>query len=233
MDRDWLSKRLAQGKSAAQIGRELGLHPSTVTYWVRRHELRLPERSARHSPRGGIDENLLRDLARYGFSIREIAETMERSPTTIRYWLKRHGIRTSETVRRANRLSDRGPAYVRGLCDRHGIVDFARETRGRYRCVQCRSEAVVRRRRRAKATLLREAGGRCVICGYDRCAAALHFHHLDPKTKQFAIAQHGLGRSIETLRAEAAKCALVCSNCHAEVETGLAELPVQFSTGPG
>ncbi len=66
-----------------------------------------------------------------------------------------------------------------------------------------------------------EAGGGCSICGYDRCAGALHFHHLDPATKRFAVGGQGLTRSRASLREEAAKCVLLCSNCHAEVEAGL------------
>jgi hypothetical protein len=34
----------------------------------------------------------------------------------------------------------------------------------------------------------------------------------------------GLTRSLERMRAEAAKCALVCSNCHAEIEGGVVTL---------
>ncbi len=63
-------------------------------------------------------------------------------------------------------------------------------------------------------------GGRCAICGYARCERALEFHHVDPATKAFAIAFQGVTRSIERARAEAAKCVLLCSNCHAEVEAG-------------
>jgi hypothetical protein len=68
-----------------------------------------------------------------------------------------------------------------------------------------------------------EAGGRCRICGYNRCIAALQFHHLDPTAKEFNLARRG-ARSIERLRTEARKCVLLCSNCHAEVEAGVAEL---------
>jgi hypothetical protein len=53
---------------------------------------------------------------------------------------------------------------------------------------------------------------------------ALEFHHLDPAEKQFGLAQRGMGRSIARLRAEARKCVLLCSNCHAEVEAGLSSI---------
>jgi 5-methylcytosine-specific restriction endonuclease McrA len=83
---------------------------------------------------------------------------------------------------------------------------------------------VTRRRRKVKAILVAEAGGACVICGYDRYAGALHFHHVDPATKRFDLSAAGFARSLERARAEARKCALLCSNCHAEVESGSVRL---------
>jgi hypothetical protein len=95
------------------------------------------------------------------------------------------------------------------------------------RCVACRTAAVTERRRRVKRILLREAGGACVLCGYDRCAAALHFHDRDPAAKGFALATAGVTRSLQAARTEARKCVVLCANCHAEVESGLADLPVR------
>ena len=75
-----------------------------------------------------------------------------------------------------------------------------------------------------KEILVAEAGGRCQLCGYDRHAAALHFHHVHPSAKSFGLARRGVTRSLNEVRAEAAKCVLLCSNCHAEVEAGLVAL---------
>ena len=99
------------------------------------------------------------------------------------------------------------------------------EGRGYYRCKRCRMQRVMDWRRRAKQRLIEEAGGCCLLCGYRRCSGALHFHHLDPAQKEFGIARRGFTRSIEKMRAEAAKCVLLCSNCHAEVGAGIATLP--------
>jgi hypothetical protein len=109
-------------------------------------------------------------------------------------------------------------------CPQHGDVRHVLEGRGYYRCRQCRIEAVVRRRRKVKGTLVAEAGGKCRLCGYSRCLAALEFHHVNPATKKFGLSRRG-ARSIATLRSEVRKCVLLCSNCHAEVEAGAAELP--------
>jgi hypothetical protein len=113
-----------------------------------------------------------------------------------------------------------------GTCAIHGEVEFVqRGDTGTWRCVRCRAEAVTDRRRRVKTILVEEAGGACACCGYDRCMAALQFHHLRPDEKRFSLGRQGVARSLEKARAEAAKCVLLCANCHAEVEAGVLGLP--------
>jgi hypothetical protein len=73
--------------------------------------------------------------------------------------------------------------------------------------------------------VIAEAGGCCAICGYARDTAALQFHHIDPGAKEFTL-RNGDTRSLQRMRAEAAKCVLLCANCHAEVESGTTRLPV-------
>jgi hypothetical protein len=52
----------------------------------------------------------------------------------------------------------------------------------------------------------------------------LHFHHVDPTTKAFAMTS-ARGKGIAARRAEMAKCVLVCANCHGEIEAGLISSP--------
>jgi hypothetical protein len=55
---------------------------------------------------------------------------------------------------------------------------------------------------------------RCTRCAEDH-PACLEFHHLDPKQKDLHLAQAvDRGWSVERLKAELAKCACLCSNCH-------------------
>jgi hypothetical protein len=61
-------------------------------------------------------------------------------------------------------------------------------------------------------------GGKCRICGYDRCPAALDFHHTDPLGKDFNISA---STSPERILREIQKCELLCSRCHREVHAGL------------
>jgi 5-methylcytosine-specific restriction endonuclease McrA len=117
------------------------------------------------------------------------------------------------------------PKFVERTCRTHGRTEFVLEGRGYFRCKKCRMQRVVEWRRRTKLRLVEEAGGACRICGYDRYSGALHFHHVDPSAKEFAISRKGLTWSLAKMRAEVAKCVLLCSNCHAEVEAGIATLP--------
>jgi hypothetical protein len=134
----------------------------------------------------------------------------------VRARLQRRGLETNVPGRRRR-------GYRR--CDRHD-VELHEYAPNRFRCRRCVSEATSRARRRLKATLVAEAGGCCRICGYDTCLRGLEFHHVDPATKSFAISVEGTTRSLAALRAEAAKCVLLCRNCHAEVEAGVTEVPL-------
>ena len=113
-------------------------------------------------------------------------------------------------------------------CPKHGLVPFREFSRGggktRWRCTRCCGEAVTRRHRKIKRTLVEEAGGCCCLCGYARCLVNLHFHHVDPSTKSFSLTV-AMGKGLDTLREEARKCILVCANCHGEIETGLIASP--------
>lgn len=70
-----------------------------------------------------------------------------------------------------------------------------------------------------KCLLISNAGGKCQICGYDKCRDALTFHHREPSTKLFGLSIDNLwSRSLTAILQEAEKCDLLCSNCHREKE---------------
>jgi len=72
-------------------------------------------------------------------------------------------------------------------------------------------------RKKLKIIYIQMLGGKCQSCGYDKCIAALEFHHInqnekesinDPKRKNF-------GQKIQE-----GKIQLLCSNCHKELHFG-------------
>jgi hypothetical protein len=87
-----------------------------------------------------------------------------------------------------------------------------------------RSKSVVDWRKRTKAKLVEYKGGKCqnLVCGYNNCDAALEFHHIDPKEKDFSISAKSY--SFERLKQEVDKCIMLCSNCHTEVHNGLIKI---------
>jgi len=86
-------------------------------------------------------------------------------------------------------------------------------------CIECCKSDAVRRQRELKAEAIRMKGGCCQLCGYDKCAAALDFHHIDPSEKVLNVSQ---SRSKALTIAELEKCILVCVRCHREIEAGIA-----------
>lgn len=79
------------------------------------------------------------------------------------------------------------------------------------KCSACVSKI---RRRELKLKAVEYKGGKCFVCGYNRCVGALDFHHLDPKEKDFTIS--GNSGKWENLQRELDKCVLLCKNCHSE-----------------
>jgi transposase-like protein len=226
MEREWLEQRLEAGRSIESIARESGLSPSTVAYWANKYGL-ASAHAPRHRSRGGIERSRLEALVREGRSIRKIAAELGLGYTTVRHWLARYELTTPRARRLAETAQARaeGAETVEGRCAVHGPVTFVRRGKDGFRCQRCRTDAVERRRRKVKQMLVDEAGGACALCGYSRSIAGLHFHHVDPALKAFALSHRGVTLSLDRARAEAAKCVLLCSNCHAEVEMGLATVP--------
>ena len=66
-------------------------------------------------------------------------------------------------------------------------------------------------------------GLKCAKCGYDRCGAALDFHHINPEEKEFTIGKHR-SKSKENLLKEISKCVCLCANCHRKIHAGLINL---------
>jgi len=221
MDRTWLASQLAAGRSIESIAREVGKHPSTVASHVKKHGL-VSVFAERHAVKGPPTRGVIAALVAEELTVQQIAERLGIGATTVRYWVRRYGLRTA---RARSALPAPDQRVVIRRCRRHGYTAWVRTgPGGRFRCKVCRSAAVTARRRRVKQLLIDGAGGCCVLCGYDRFPGALQFHHLDPAEKSFALSLQGVSRSLEKARAEAAKCVLMCANCHAEVEGGLATI---------
>jgi hypothetical protein len=213
----------SEGRSKPSPARSAETHRPCRTGSASGLESAHPER---HAARGGIDRELLAEIVACELPIRDMADVLGRSATTVRHWLGKHGLETSRMRReRLGRVAlATGAENVELPCPRHGVTRHVRR-QGGFRCALCRSHHVADKRRRMKRRLVDEAGGSCALCGYERSLAALQFHHVDPAAKGFGLSQEGVTRSLDAAREEARKCVLLCANCHAEVEAGVAQVP--------
>lgn len=108
-------------------------------------------------------------------------------------------------------------AYTCRSCGVDGAENFY--STAKYQCKACWNKRTHQSAKDKLKQLREERGGCCERCGYDRCDAALQWHHTDPTQKEFSIGKRR-GLTLDQLRAEVSKCQLLCANCHAEVHAG-------------
>ena len=97
-----------------------------------------------------------------------------------------------------------------------------------YRCKQCKKDqdklrnangtGWVKQREHCKNIINKLKSSGCQRCGFKEHTACIDFHHIDPSTKDHAIANAHL--SVKTLEKELTKCARLCANCHRLFHTG-------------
>lgn len=85
-------------------------------------------------------------------------------------------------------------------------------------------------RRSMKIQAIKMLGGKCCICGYNKCIDALEFHHENPSKKEFKLGS-GNTMSWKEYKAEALKCILVCSNRHKEIHSELGYKDIDIISG--
>lgn len=77
----------------------------------------------------------------------------------------------------------------------------------------CRKSGL-KRRHIMKKFFVDMLGGKCEICGYNKCLAALEFHHLNPEEKENQFEYRCKGFIIKI---KEGKIQLLCCRCHREI----------------
>lgn len=168
-----------------------------------------------------MEAQKLKQFARDGKSTRQMAQETGKSQTTIRYWLKKFGIkgRNEHNLKRG---------YVCKYCGVEGKKLFVWRSKNRQCksvCIKCHTKLKIERIRKYKRIAVESKGGKCQKCGYNRCVGALDFHHSDPNKKDpqwQTMRSCSLGRILN----EISKCDLLCANCHREIHWGGGEIGI-------
>jgi hypothetical protein len=97
------------------------------------------------------------------------------------------------------------------------LDEFHKKTNDYYHsyCKTCLYKLQKERWKDRKQKALELMGGKCNSCGYNKNYAALEFHHLDPKEKEFDFKKLRQCKW-DTIINELKKCVMLCSNCHRE-----------------
>lgn len=82
-------------------------------------------------------------------------------------------------------------------------------------CSKCNKKKWRETERQQRKELIANFGGKCTNCGYKKCRAALHFHHVD-NSEKYEWRKNG-GSSIREIKSHPERFCLLCANCHIEI----------------
>lgn len=163
-------------------------------------------------------ENLLAE----GYTVKEVAEKLGRSFSTVRKKMRLYGLKTSN-IRRHDICKNCGKQLSgnqRFYCSKACKGNYFRQSN--KKSLKGNNDGEISyyadRGRKKKFILLEEIGCKCEICGYNKNLAALCFHHRDEHSKTYGLdSRMFASRSMESLREEISKCQVLCHNCHMEL----------------
>jgi len=166
-----------------------------------------------------MDKTFLQNCIDRNLSQREIASECGKSQSTIKHWLKKHGIKTNKHV------GNKKYGYLCEDCGETKKSKFVSVGDGRLShvlCKRCHSRRSVARFRKHKQRAVDYKGGKCQVCGYNKSLRSLDFHHRDPGEKDVKFNSNWVKQwNFERVKKELDKCDLLCRNCHGEAHDAM------------
>ena len=129
-----------------------------------------------------MNKQELEYLVNQGNSSWDISRKLNKSQTTVRYWLKKHSIKTKYSFSTTDTHKTCPMCKIEKL---HIEFTIRKNNKINSYCKICTNKYTVEKQRKFKEQCLNYKGNSCVRCGYNRCSSALEFHHTDPTKKEF------------------------------------------------
>ena len=180
-----------------------------------------------------MEKSHLIDLINDELSIAAIAEKTNFSKTNVRYWLKKHNLKTKNN--KYNRKYKKSYANVLKycpICEKKKELDefYPRSADDRKHepcgyCKTCSNAYHTKRVRRVKIRMIGYKGGECVDCKktlFDFHPDLFDFHHRDSTQKDINFNRIKY-QKWDYIKKELDKCNLMCSNCHRTLEAEIRE----------
>ena len=162
-----------------------------------------------------MNKQILIELIEKKYSTRKIANELNTSQSTIKYWLHKFNLKTNIKI-----VIPDGMRY----CSKCDNIKSISEFYVKYKntdivfnyCKQCKIEYDGNRFIQRKIKLIKYKGSKCLDCDInltDSNHYIFDFHHRDPKKKEISGAKLKM-LSWNKAKIEIDKCDLLCSNCH-------------------
>ena len=139
------------------------------------------------------------------YTQRQVASILNCSQGKVKYWVAKLNLKIEKEISCK-------------ICGEKDVTKFYKHksTGIRYRCKNCDNKETIKRFRRYKKEAVDYKGGKCSICGYDKCLGSLDFHHINRSEKDINWSKMR-NWPLEKIKKELDKCKLVCRNCHGEI----------------
>lgn len=151
-----------------------------------------------------MERSQLVELVTQNKSSYQIAKLLDCSPTNVKYWLSKFGLKTDPQPK----------PHKCGSCGETDPDKFYGHKR--RTCGECHKIYTKRKGHEKRQLAVEHLGGKCQECGYDKFICSLDVHHVDTTQKDPNF--HAMrGWSEKRIITELKHCALLCKNCHAAV----------------
>ncbi len=175
--------------------------------------------------------HLLKSYIESGLSLNEISKITKKSLTTVRYWMKKHNLKSNFSNFKDSGKKEYEDTRFCPRCKKQVETKKFYQRRGKENsstyCRDCTTDSTLDRMRKIKTLMIEYKGGCCAKCGYKKYQGALEFHHLNPKEKDFSPSHLKKYKFDERMKSELDKCILVCANCHREIHHELKQKETQ------
>lgn len=172
-----------------------------------------------------MEKEILEKLVNENKSINEIANILDKTISSTRYWIQKYGFKTN------------GKTGIKTERYEYCVICNTKTINGKMYCSDnCKSKRYYKNnttkcldidknsRKTFKLLALDYCGNKCKNCGYAKNSAALSFHHIDPNEKDFKFAGIRSTTLKEEHKKELDKCITVCENCHMTIHDSIEKL---------
>jgi hypothetical protein len=155
-----------------------------------------------------------------GMSINSISKQTGKSSTSVRYWCRKYGLKSNHVPFNAVNITHN--------CGNCGETDPSKFYGKKKKvCGKCHNKYTTELGIEKREFIIKQMGGSCRSCGFNKYRSALQVHHLDPLTKDKSFTSiRGWNR--QRILDEIQGCVLLCACCHSAVHSGELELSTKL-----